>query len=223
MWILAQIFTADWVREIGGHIPVLVIRTVISFMLVMMIVRWTGKRSVANLAPFDLALVIMIGEVAAIPISDLEVDFLHGLLPVALLGGLHVGLTTANLHYKGLERLTEGHPTLLVKDGRVLKKNLLKERVSMSDLFTALRHKEVDDVSEVKEAWIEHAGGISVILKRDADAATPRDVERAVERVFTRKLDTLVAEAVDRALARQLVPTDALDERWEGPADRSGG
>ena len=90
-----------------------------------------------------------------------------------------MALTTINLHWKGFERWSEGSPTLLVKDGRVLRRNLLKERVSMADLMTALRHKEVEDVSEVKEAWMEQAGGISVILKREAGPATPRDVERA--------------------------------------------
>ncbi|MFO7274082.1 MAG: DUF421 domain-containing protein [Bacillota bacterium] len=202
MWILAQIFTSDWTKELFQHVPVLLVRTVLTFILVMIVVRWTGKRSIANLAPFDLAMVIMIGEVAAIPISTLDVDFLHGLIPVVLLGGLHVILTTVNLHWKRFERWTEGFPTLLVKDGRVLRRNLLKERVSMADLMTALRHKEVEDVSEVKEAWMEQSGGISVILKRDAGPATPRDVERAVEAVLARRLPGLVQEAVERAIGQ---------------------
>lgn len=198
--ILAQIFGADWITEMVKHVPVLVVRTIVSFLVVMMTVRWTGKRSIANLAPFDLAMVIMIGEVAAIPVSDLDVDFLHGILPVLLIGGLHVAMTFTNLHWKSFERLTEGYPTLLVKDGRILKQNLVRERVSMSDLLTALRHKDVEEVTEVKEAWIEHAGGISVILKHEADAATPRDVERAVERVLALRLEGAVASAVERSL-----------------------
>lgn len=228
MWILAQLFTADWWGEVIDHIPVLIFRTLIAFSFVMLVVRWTGKRSIANLAPFDLAMVIMIGEVAAIPIGDLRVDFLHGLLPVALIGGLHVAVTTLNLHSKAFESFTEGHPTLLVKDGRILRKNLLKERVSESDLLTALRHKEVEDVSEVKEAYIEHAGGISVILRREADAATPVDVEQAVERVLARKLEPMVAASVDRAidqamgraLGSNMDPAPlpgAMIEPWEPP------
>jgi uncharacterized membrane protein YcaP (DUF421 family) len=212
---LAQIFTSDWAKEVFQHIPVLVVRTLLTFVFVMVVVRWTGKRSIANLAPYDLAMVIIIGEVAAIPIGELDVDFLHGLIPVALIGGLHVLLTTINLHWKGFERLTEGLPTLLVKDGRVLRRNLLKERVSMADLMTALRHREVEDVSEVKEAWIEQAGGISVILKRDFDAATPRDVERVVEMVLARRLPALVEAAVDRAMRR--AAAEAAGSPGEGP------
>ena len=223
MWSLAQIFATDWIGEMIKHVPVLFVRTVVAFLFVMMIVRWTGKRSIANLAPFDLAMVIMIGEVAAIPVSDLDVDFLHGILPVALIGGLHVVVTTINLHWKPFEELTEGRPTLLVKDGRILKKNLLKERVSMSDLLTALRHKDVTNVHEVKEAWIEHAGGISVILKQEADAATPKDVERAVERVLDRRLDRAVAEAVERSLLAAMRPPGLTELPPEPPGDRPGG
>ena len=218
VWIMAQIFTGDWAKEVIQHVPVLLVRTVLTFVVVMIVVRWTGKRSIANLAPFDLAMVIMIGEVAAIPISELDVDFLHGLIPVVLLGGLHVAVTTVNLHWKGFERLTEGFPTLLVKDGRVLRRNLLRERVSMADLMTALRHKEVEDVSEVKEAWMEQSGGISVILKREAGPATPRDVERAVEQALARLMPGLVQDAVDRAL-RQLAVEEARAARRK-PAGR---
>jgi uncharacterized membrane protein YcaP (DUF421 family) len=178
---LAQVFTADWMKEVTEHIPVLIIRSILTFVVVLVVVRWTGKRSIANLAPFDLAMVILIGEVAAIPVADLKVDLIHGILPVILVGGLHVLTTTLAVHNDKFEKWTEGQPTLLVKDGRVLKKNLLKERVSMADLMTALRHKEIKELNEVQEAWIEHAGGVSVIRKEEA--ATPSDLEEAIERI----------------------------------------
>lgn len=206
LWNLAQFFTADWFEEMIEHIPVLVFRTVLTFVIVLMVVRWTGKRSISNLAPFDLAMVIIIGEVAAIPVADLKVDLLHGILPVVLIGAMHVFMTTVNLHSKKFEEITEGHPTLLVKDGKVLKKNLLKERVSLADLQTALRHKEISDVSQVKEAWIEHAGGISVLRKHDVDAVTPNDLEQAIERI--------VQENTTR-MRREL---EALLSRDKGPS-----
>lgn len=199
MWVIAQIFTADWFTELWKHVPVLLIRTFIGFILVMMTVRFTGKRSIANLAPFDLAMVIMIGEVAAIPIADVEVDFLHGMLPVLLIGGMHVLTTTIAYHSQRFERITEGKPTLLIKDGKPLKPNMLRERVSMADLKTALRHKEVESIEQVKEAWIEHAGGISVIRKHEMDAATPKDLEAAIERIVhanTARLRLELAELI---------------------------
>lgn len=191
---MAQIFTADWFTELWEHVPVLFVRTFIAFILVMATVRWTGKRSIANLAPFDLAMVIMIGEVAAIPVADIKVDFLHGLLPVVLIGGMHVATTYFALHSKKFEEITEGQPTLLIKDGKPIRQNMIKERVSMADLMTALRHKEVERVDHVKEAWIEHAGGISVIKKHELDAATPKDLEAAIERIVQANTARLRAE-----------------------------
>jgi len=182
---LAQLLFENLTHELIRHGPTLVFRTVITFILVLTVVRWTGKRSIANLAPFDLAMVIIIGEVAAIPVSDLRVDMLHGMLPVILIGGLHVLTTYIAFHSKFFERLTEGVPTLLVKDGKVLRKNLLKERVSMDDLLTALRHKEVTNIKDVREAWIEHAGGVSVIRRHDVDAATPIDLKKAIEEIVS--------------------------------------
>jgi len=187
--LLAQIFMIDWHGELVEHVPVLILRTLIAFVTVLVVVRGTGKRSVANLAPFDLAMVILIGEVAAIPVAELNVEMLHGILPVVLVGLLHVLMTTINLHSKTFEAWTEGKPTLLVKDGRVLRQNLLRERVSFVDLESALRHKEVTDVSEVSEAWMETAGGISVILKeppgpREAlEVQCPADLARSIEQI----------------------------------------
>jgi uncharacterized membrane protein YcaP (DUF421 family) len=142
-------------------------------------------------------MVILIGEVAAIPVGDLKVDLLHGILPVVLIGALHVLITTIAAHNNTFEKWTEGVPTLLVKDGKVLKKNLMKERVSMADLLTALRHKEVTDVREVKEAWIEHAGGVSVIKKHEVDSATPKDLEQALERIVQENTTRMRQELED--------------------------
>lgn len=155
-------------RELARDLPNLTVRTILLFVFVLLMMRWTGKRTVAALAPFDLAVVIMIGEVAAIPIADLKVDLLHGLWPVLLLGILHVSLATANLHYRRLEELVEGQAALLVKDGRPILRNMRRERVSRRDLQAALRLKNVHDLGDVKEAWMEHSGGISVVLREQA-------------------------------------------------------
>lgn len=220
---MTEIFTADWTMELARHTPVLLIRTLLTFIAVLLVVRWTGKRSISNLAPFDLAMVILIGEVAAIPVADLKVDLLHGILPVVLIGGLHVLTTTIALHSKWFERLTEGVPTLLIKNGKVLKKNLLKERVSMADLMTALRHKEVTEIKEVKEAWIEHAGGVSVIRRDDADAATPRDLRRAIEEIvqansarMRQELEALLHHQGQPSSAG-VAPAKAAPPKWEPP------
>lgn len=166
-------------RHLLSDIPQVAVRTTVLFFVVLVTMRLTGKRTVTAMAPFDLALVIMISEVASIPITELNVDILNGVVPVLILGGLHVLLTSLNLRSKKLESATEGRPTLLVYGGRILYQNLERERVSLSDLFAALRLQQVTRLEDVQEAWLEPTGGISVILKEEARPATPRDIAAA--------------------------------------------
>ncbi|MDB4896610.1 MAG: hypothetical protein JWN15_2872 [Firmicutes bacterium] len=202
MLTLAQFLSPDWLIQAWAHVPVLFVRTIISFITVLVVVRWTGKRSIANLAPFDLAMVIMIGEVAAIPIAEVDVDLLHGILPVALIGSLHVVTTWLALRSNTFEQWTEGSPTLLVKDGQVLRTNLIRERVSMADLMTALRHKEVTRLPEVEQAWIEHAGGISVIRKPEERHAELKQLIEEVVQAHGARIRQELAELLERHLSK---------------------
>ncbi|BDG60826.1 DUF421 domain-containing protein [Caldinitratiruptor microaerophilus] len=165
-----------WLPELLADLPRLTFRTTVLFFLVLAVMRWTGKRTVAAMAPFDLALVIMISEVASIPITEADGNMLHGIVPVLILGGLHVLLTTLNLRFRKVEDVTEGRPTLLVKDGRILLDNLRRERVSLGDLAAALRMQQVLRLSDVEEAWLEPTGGVSVVLREAARPATRADV-----------------------------------------------
>lgn len=201
---------SDLLRDL----PVLTIRTVLLFGFVLAVMRWTGKRTVSALAPFDLAVVIMMGEVAAIPIADLHVDLLHGIWPVLLLGTLHVALATLNLRWRRMEQLTEGKAALLVQDGRLLLGNMRRERVSEQDLHAALRLKGVHQLADVREVWMEHTGGISVVLKDHARPITRANLgARGGAATPPQRDDSRYAEA--RRIYRQLA--DRLG--WDEPAD----
>lgn len=170
----------DW-HEVIRHILPLTLRTLTLWLTVLVVMRWTGKRTVTAMAPFDLALVIMVSEVASIPIADLEVDLFHGVLPVFLLGALHVGLTTLNLRSRKAEEYTEGRPALLIAHGRIIMRNLVEERVSLADLAASLRQQQVTELADVEEAWLEPTGGLSVIFRPEARPLTLKDLERHEE------------------------------------------
>ncbi|HLO02431.1 MAG TPA: YetF domain-containing protein [Symbiobacteriaceae bacterium] len=192
-----QKFALIWTDTDGNvyHIMLtLFLRTLITYIVVLSVVRFSGKRAIANLAPFDLAMVILIGEVSALPVAGLE-PLYKGLLPAALLGAFHMLTTYISVRNQKFEKFTEGVPTQLVKDGKVIQKALKKERVSMDDLLTALRLAQVTDVSTVKEAYLEHAGGISVILKKPEQPVTAQQLEH--------KLNAAIEEIVHRG-AQQL-------------------
>lgn len=198
-WQKIALIWTDTDGNIWHILLTIVLRTLITFVVVLGVMRFSGKRSIANLAPFDLVMVILIGEVAALPVGGLE-PLYKGLFPAALLGGFHMLTTYVSVRSKAFERLIEGVPTQLIKDGKLIMKNLAKERLSKGDLLTALRLQDVTEIQSVQEAYLEHAGGISVILKRPKQNVTvetlDQRLEAAVEEIVRRGAQQLHREVM---------------------------
>jgi uncharacterized membrane protein YcaP (DUF421 family) len=151
-------------------------RTLILYFLALIVVRVMGKRSIANLAPFDLVVIIMIGSAAAIPMEQ-DVTLLHGVIPVVLLGVAQYVVSLINMYSRGVERITQGIPVVLVQNGKVLWENLKKERVTLEDLRIMLREAGVSNINDVQEARLEPNGKISVIKTKESSPLTPKDLQ----------------------------------------------
>ena len=204
--------------EVAADIPMLGLRTLLTFIALLAAMRLSGKRTVSALAPFDLAVVIIIGEVAAIPIADDDVDMFHGIIPVLMIAGLHVLLSKLNLHSRKLEDVTEGRSTVLIQDGKILKENLVKERVSRRDLIAALRLAEISSLREVRVARLEHSGGVSVIKTEEAQPLTPND---GLPPRMRDELDRLIAAHMDRLRADLVAAQEAGERKNAGAGDAS--
>ncbi|MDI6893650.1 MAG: YetF domain-containing protein [Bacillota bacterium] len=202
-------------RPIATEILRLVWQAVILYVVVLFIVRLMGKRSVGKLAPFDLAVIIMIGEMVAIPVTE-ERAIYHGLIPVVVLGLLQLLLTWANTKSRTLENITQGTSTLLVKDGQPQMQGLTRERVTLEDLAIALREKEVENLADVKEAYLEPTGQISVLKQRDAQPVTPKDAQL----LTLQRLDQVLQQNLERT--RQEIHRLLLKAE-EGEATKAGG
>lgn len=212
-----------WEWLTSGHdmvpdFPALVVRTVLTFIALLAAMRMSGKRTVSQLAPFDLAVVILIGEVAAIPIADHEVDIFHGIIPVLMIAGLHVLLSKINLHSRTFEDVTEGRSTVLIQDGKILKENLVKERVSRRDLIAALRLAEISSLKEVRVARLEHSGGVSVIKTEEAQPLTRKD---GLPPRMRDELDRLIAAHMERLRADLVTAQEAGERKNAGAGDAS--
>ncbi|MEW6723460.1 MAG: YetF domain-containing protein [Bacillota bacterium] len=180
-------------------------RTIVLYFVTLLVVRMMGKRSVANLAPFDLAVIIIAGSAAALPMEEERIGMIHGIVPLLLLGALQLIVSWVNLKWRTAEKITQGIGTLLVKNGQVIEENLRRERITMTDLTIILREKGVDHIADVQEARIEPTGNYSVILKAEARPVTPRDLdERGLSQlngIIDQNLSRLRQELLE-ALAR---------------------
>lgn len=194
-------------------------RTVALYFVSLFAVRVMGKRTVANLAPFDLVVVIIMGSIAAIPIEEREIDLLHGLWPIALLAIFQFSMALLNMRFRKVERVTQGISTLLVKEGRIMEDNLKKERMTLADLVIVLREKDVTNLDDVWEARLEPTGNVSVIKKKELQPITAKDLEAtsfaSVDLVIERNLQRLRGElqrVIDEA---RLTPGKGSDIKKE--------
>jgi uncharacterized membrane protein YcaP (DUF421 family) len=154
-----------------------VFRTVLLFLLTLVAVRVSGKRSVAQLAPFDLTIIIMMGSIAALPLEDPEISIWAGIIPIVVLSVLEYVLSALTVRWRGLEKVTQGMSTPVVLNGQVLYDNLKKERVSEADLHIILRQAGAERLEDIALAVLEPTGQCSVIKKKESQPVTLKDMD----------------------------------------------
>lgn len=145
-----------------------VLRSVVVYLFMLAAFRFTGKRQVGQLTPFDLVVLLVISNVVQNAIIGPDNSLGGGLIGAVVILLLNYAVVEVAFRSKRLRRLLEASPTLLVHNGRILHDNLNKERLTLDDLHAALRRSGVADVAHVRVAVLEENGGISVIPRAAA-------------------------------------------------------
>ena len=151
-------------------------KSIILFTVSLVLVRLMGKRTVAQLSPFDLIFMIIMGSAIAIPLEDHDIKITHGIFPVLITSLLNYMLAILITKNRKIENFLQGTSRVLVRNGEVIIGNLKKERTTMADLLILLRKKGVTNINEVEEVAIEPNGKLSVIKKKYMQTVTPRDL-----------------------------------------------
>jgi uncharacterized membrane protein YcaP (DUF421 family) len=163
-------------QEMLASLKLVALRSVAMFFLTLVAMRVMGKRSIAQLAPFDLTVIIIIGSAAALPLEEESISLWNGIVPILVMSFLQYVLSVINLHWRGAEKVTQGMSTPLVMNGQILHDNRKRERVSLSDLHIVLRQRGVDRIEDVALAVLEPTGEVSVILKKEAQPVSVKDM-----------------------------------------------
>ncbi len=153
-----------------------IVRTIFLYLIIVLVLRLMGKRQVGQLQPFELVIILMISELAAIPTQDLGVPLIEGLFPVIVL--LLLGLTISQLSLKSekARAIICGTPVIIINRGVILEEELRKLRYNLSDLLEQLRVKDVPNISDVEYAVLETNGQLSVIPKSNKRPVNPEDL-----------------------------------------------
>lgn len=152
------------------------LRTIFIYFFVLVIMRLMGKREIGKLSIFDLVVSIMIAELAVVSIEDTEVTLIKGLFPIVTLMLTQVGVSYLLLKSSKLRDFMEGTPSILIKNGEIMEKEMAKHRYNMADLLLQLREKNVEKIADVEFAILETSGKLSVILKESEKPPTKADM-----------------------------------------------
>lgn len=141
------------------------LRVVVVYLLIVLIFRLTGKREIGELGIIDLVVFIMIGELAVIAIERYNESFFKPMLSMGILFLIQIIFSHLSLRSRNFRKLVDGEPSIIIKDGKILEKQMKKQRYDFDDLLMQLRKNNIRYISDVEFAILEPTGKLSVIKK----------------------------------------------------------
>jgi uncharacterized membrane protein YcaP (DUF421 family) len=167
-----RIFFGDLSVELVLEIA---LRTTVMYLYTLGLVRVLGKRGLGQLSPFEMVIIVALGSAVGDPMFYSDVPLFHGIVVITVVVGLERLLVKVTERNQRIERLIESEPVLLVSDGNLLTDALDLEDLSEAEVFMGLRENGIEFLGEVRRAYIEPSGKISV-FREDA----PRDRGRSI-------------------------------------------
>ncbi len=151
------------------------VRAIILYIIVLIVMRLMGKREIGQLQPFELAISIMIADLASIPMTETGIPITRGIIPILGLLVMHLLISIINLKSVKAREIICGKPRILIYRGKIDEKALIKERFTINELEERLRGNNVSSVGDVEYAILETSGDITVIQKPNKRTTTPED------------------------------------------------
>lgn len=146
------------------------LRACVVYVVLLVMVRVAGKRSIGQFTPFDMILVILLGNAVQNSLIGKDDSLQGGLLLAATLIGLNTFVGWLSSRWRAFELFVEGRPTKIATDGQVDEKALRREMVTLADFEQAMREAGLEDRADILHAWIETDGDITILPKKDKAA-----------------------------------------------------
>ena len=160
---------------------VIFLRSIVLYIIVLIVMRLMGKREIGQLQPFELAISIMIADLASTPMADAGIPISNGIIPILALLVMHLIITMFNIKSIRAREILCGKPSILIYRGRIDEKMLRKERFTINELEERLRGNNVVNIGDVEYAILETSGQITVIQKPEKKTPTVEDLGINIE------------------------------------------
>jgi len=145
----------------------LVLRTVVVFFLLLVVVRTVGRRELNTMEPFDVILLIVIGDLVQQGVTQSDYSLTGAITVISTITLLTVATSYLSFRFRPLRPVLEGEPLVLVEDGRPIQRNMRRERITLAELSAAGREQQIGSLDRVHLAILETNGRISFILKEE--------------------------------------------------------
>ena len=150
-------------------------RAIVLYIIVLIVMRFMGKREIGQLQPFELAISIMIADLASIPMTELGIPIFNGIVPILGLLVMHLIISVVNMKSLKAREVICGKPSILIYRGKIDEKALKKERFTINELEERLRGNNIVNLGDVEYAILETSGQVTVIPKPEKRNTIPED------------------------------------------------
>jgi uncharacterized membrane protein YcaP (DUF421 family) len=141
----------------------LVIRAAVAFLFVYFLTRVIGRRELSSMQPFDLIMLVMIGDLVQQGVTQNDFSVTGALLVGGTIGLLTVAVSYASFRFPRLRPVLDGQPVIILEDGKPIDRNLRRNRITIEELAAAARHEQLASLDDVRWAVLETNGRISFI------------------------------------------------------------
>jgi uncharacterized membrane protein YcaP (DUF421 family) len=141
----------------------LVIRATVVFLFIYLVTRVAGKRELSSMEPFDLILLVVMGDLVQQSVTQSDYSVTGALIVISTILLLTVFVSWVNWRFRSMRSVLEGQPVVLVENGKMIERNMKRERITVEDIESEGRLQQVTDIAGMRWALLETSGQISVI------------------------------------------------------------
>ena len=156
-------------------------RGVLLYVVLLAGIRFLGKRQLGQLEPSEVAVTMLVADLASIPMQDESISIASGIVPIVAVIGTELILSFLSMRSVKIRKLLCGKPVILMENGKFLQDNMRKNRVTLDELISQLREKDVMDPSAVQFAILETGGNLSVFPYPQERPATAKEAGISAE------------------------------------------
>lgn len=188
---------------------IVIIRTLILLVLIIIALRLMGARQIGQLQPYELVIIILLADLAVIPMADTGIPLVAGALPILILLLTQVTLSYTGLKSEWARGVICGTPTVLVENGKILEGELRRARYNINELLEEMRAKNMPNIADVEFAILETGGMLTVIPKSQKRPLNPADMN-----IPTKYEGLPITLIIDGKVMHQNLNKNDIDEQW---------